>query len=448
MVKHTTSFAAMFLTAFLGLTPLAYADDAKPPLPMPDDASDVTYDGAGGSLNFSSAKPVKAIAGFYRDLAKQHGWKEQPSVINKDNMAVLTFTANDDDVANITVMRMGDQSQVTAVGSAFESKEGAGADAKTEAKADDAPAAPVPAKADLPPLVAVEKHGLPMPDGMSSSINEFNDNIKLSFIAPNSVADIVAFYRTELAKKEWKETAAKVSENEAALSFTTPKGPARLTVKRNGEDSETELALGPDAAAKVVDASGSTALVATEKNGLPLPDGLGNNGSSATQFSKAVNFSAPNSVADIVAFYRAELAKKGWKEDAAKVDEKAAELSFTAPEGPAKLVVTRNGDMSDAELTLTQKSKAAASPLAPKPGMVKLVFGNMSDKPADVTIAGKHVKMKPGQGAKGPDGPTLEVKPGKLSATMKGAQAADFEAGPDEIWMVGVGPGGLIAIKQ
>ena len=257
----------------------------------------------------------------------------------------------------------------------------------------------------------------------------------------------MAFYRTELAKKGWKETAAKVSDNEAELSFTAPQGPGRLTVKRNGADSEAELGVGPDAG-KAQGEAGSTALVATEKNGLPLPDGLGNNGSSATQFSKAVNFSAPNSVADIVAFYRAELAKKGWKEDAAKVDEKAAELSFTAPEGPAKLVVTRNGDMSDAELTLTEKSKAAASPLAPKPGMVKLVFGNLSDKAADVTIAGKHVKMAAGQGAKGPDGPTLEVKPGKLSATMKGAQAADFEAGPDEIWMVGVGPGGLIAIKQ
>ena len=149
-----------------------------------------------------------------------------------------------------------------------------------------------------------------------------------------------------------------------------------------------------------------------------------------------------------MAFYRAELTKKGWKEDAAKVDEKAAELSFTAPEGPAKLVVTRNGDMSDAELTLNQKAKAAASPLAPKPGMVKLVFGNMSDKAADVSIAGKHVKLAAGQGAKGPDGPTLEVKPGDFTAAMKGAEKQTFTAGPDEIWMIGVGPGGLIAIKQ
>ncbi|MEO9168380.1 MAG: hypothetical protein ABI230_08255, partial [Aestuariivirga sp.] len=146
--------------------------------------------------------------------------------------------------------------------------------------------------------------------------------------------------------------------------------------------------------------------------------------------------------------YRTELTKKGWKEDSAKVSDKQADLAFTAPEGPAKLTVKRNGDMSDAELTLTQKSKAAASPLAPKAGMVKLVFGNLSDKAADVSIAGKHVKLAAGQGAQAPDGPTLEVKPGDFTAAMKGAKPFAFTAGPDEIWMVGVGPGGLIAIKQ
>ena len=442
MAKFATPVAALFLTALLHLATPAFADDAKPPLPMPDDATDVTYDGESGSLNFSSAKPVKDLAAFYRDLAKQHGWKEQPSVINKDNMAVLTFMANGDDVATITVMKMGAQSQVTAEGTALESKGGAG----ETAKADDAPAAPVAAPADTPPLVATDNHGLPMPDGMSSSLNQYNDNMKLSFIAPNSVADIVAFYRTELAKKDWKETAAKVSENEAALSFTTPKGPARLTVKRNGEDSEAELGVGPDAG-KAQGVAGSTALVAIDKDGLPIPDGLGNMGSTRTQFSHAVNFSAPNSVADIVAFYRAELGKKGWKEDAAKVSDSAAELSFTSPDGPAKLLVKRNSDMSDAELTVTEKGKAAASPLAPKPGMVKLVFGNMSDKAADVVIGGKHVKMTPGQGAKGPDGPTLEVKPGNLTVESKNGKE-NFTAGPDEIWMVAVGPGGLMVVKQ
>ena len=61
MVKHATPFAAMFLTAFLGLAPAAHADDT-PPLPMPEGASDVTYDAGSGSLDFSSTKTVKELA--------------------------------------------------------------------------------------------------------------------------------------------------------------------------------------------------------------------------------------------------------------------------------------------------------------------------------------------------------------------------------------------------
>ena len=326
MARLATPAAALFLAALLQLTTPACAEDAKPPLPMPDDASAVNYDGESGSLTFSSAKPVKDLAAFYRDLAKQQGWQEQPSVINKDNMAVLTFMTNGDDVATITVMKMGEQSEVTAEGKALESKDAATADAGNAAAA-------------APPLVAIDR------------------------------------------------------------------------------------------------------------DGLPIPDGLGNMGSTSTQFSHAVNFSAPNSVADIVAFYRAELTKKGWKEDTAKLGAAAADLTFTSPDGPATLSVKRNGDMTDAELTVTEKAKAAASPFAPKPGMVRLLFGNMSDKPADVVVAGKHVKMTPGQGATGPDGPMLEVKPGNLTVESKGAKES-FTAGPDEIWMVAVGPGGLMVVKQ
>ena len=329
MVKHATPAAALFLIALLLLATPAFADDAKPPLAMPDDASSVVYDGDSGSLSFSSAKTVKDLAAFYRDLAKQQGWQEQPSVINKDNMVELTFMTKGEDVATITVMKMGEQSEITAEGKALESKTAATADAGGTTPAADA----------APPLVAIDK------------------------------------------------------------------------------------------------------------DGLPIPDGLGNMGSTRTQFSHAVNFSAPNSVADIVAFYRAELGKKGWKEDAAKLGDSEAELKFTAPDGPATLSLKRNGDMTDAELTVSEKAKAAASPLAPKPGMVKLVFGNMSDNPADVIIGSKHVKMTPGQGAKAPDGPTLEVKPGNITVKSKSAKES-FTAGPDEIWMVAVGPGGLMVVKQ
>lgn len=300
----------------------ASPDAAKPPLPMPDDATDVQYEADAGSLQFNSAKSVKDLSEFYRSLAKTMGLAEQAAVINKENMAVLTFMKGEK-MLNVTVMMMGNKAMVTADGSLLEGK--------TTEQADAAAAAP--------PLVAIDK------------------------------------------------------------------------------------------------------------DGLPIPDGLGNMGATRTQFSHAVNFSASNSVPDIVAFYRAELAKKNWKEDSAKVSNDAADLKFTAPDGPATLSLKRNGDMTDAELTVTEKAKAAASPLAPKPGMVKLVFGNMSDNPADVVVAGKHVKMTPGQGAKAPDGPTLEVKPGNITVVSKNAKES-FTAGPDEIWMVAVGPGGLMVVKQ
>jgi hypothetical protein len=234
----------------------------------------------------------------------------------------------------------------------------------------------------------------------------------------------------------------------AVLTFMTKGGEAAtITVMKMGEQSEVTAegkALETKGAAT---ADAAPPLVAIDKDGLPVPDGLGNMGSTRTQFSHAINFSAPNSVADIVAFYRTELTKKGWKEDAAKLGDSEAELKFTAPDGPATLSLKRNGDMTDAELTVSEKAKAAASPLAPKAGMVKLVFGNMSDNPADVVVAGKHVKMTPGQGAKAPDGPMLEVKPGNITVKSKNAKES-FTAGPDEIWMVAVGPGGLMVVKQ
>jgi hypothetical protein len=330
MMTKLAPFSVIASLFVLLVTAPVHAGDA-PPLAMPDDASEVVYSGDAGSLTFNSAKSVKELAEFYRGEAKKKGWSETPSVINRDNMAVLDFMAGDDEV-NITVMTMGDKTMVTAEGSALESKTAASADTGSG----DAPAQP---------------------------------------------------------------------------------------------------------------AEAAPALVAMDKDGLPMPDGLGNQGSTTTLYSKAVNFSAPNSVADIVAFYRSELTKKGWKEDAAQVSDTDAELTFTAPEGPAKLVVKRNGDMSDAELTLNNKAKAAASPLAPKPGQVKILFGNMSDKDAEITIGGKKVKVPAGAGSQGPDGPSLELKPGQLTASMKGAKES-FKADADTIWMIGIGPGGLMVVQQ
>ncbi len=62
------------------------------PIPVPDTALNIEFDGAGGSLDFKSESGVRAVATFYRTAMKPTGWKEQPTVIDQDNMVVLRFS--------------------------------------------------------------------------------------------------------------------------------------------------------------------------------------------------------------------------------------------------------------------------------------------------------------------------------------------------------------------
>ena len=83
---------------------------------MPETALNIEFDGAGGSLDFKSESGVRAVASFYRKAMKPSGWKEQPTVIDQDNMVALRFSKGDDDIS-ITVMQLGKTVDVSATGS-------------------------------------------------------------------------------------------------------------------------------------------------------------------------------------------------------------------------------------------------------------------------------------------------------------------------------------------
>jgi hypothetical protein len=74
------------------------------------------------------------------------------------------------------------------------------------------------------------------------------------------------------------------------------------------------------------------------------------------------------------------------------------------------------------------------------------------DKEAVITIAGKTIKVPAGAGSKGPDGPTLDVAPGKYPYKLKGAGSAGsndpVEVGADEIWGLMIGPGGVLPLQM
>ena len=90
----------------------------KAPVPVPDTAEDVEFDGADGKLEFSSASSLRAVADFYRSAMKEQGWDSRSSVINNANMVVLNFAKAGKSVS-FTIMRMGNKTNVSADGSAL-----------------------------------------------------------------------------------------------------------------------------------------------------------------------------------------------------------------------------------------------------------------------------------------------------------------------------------------
>src|SRR5204863_10147278 len=121
------------------------------PSPLPEAAEDGEFDGADGKLEFTSAASVRALAAFYRTTMKPLGWKEQGSVINRANMAVLELSKGDRSLT-ITIMQMGGQSNVTILGDGLLTE---AAKAEQEQQANAAP----PSKEDIE---AEESGGLPV----------------------------------------------------------------------------------------------------------------------------------------------------------------------------------------------------------------------------------------------------------------------------------------------
>jgi len=157
----------------------------------------------------------------------------------------------------------------------------------------------------------------------------------------------------------------------------------------------------------------------------------------------------------VLAFYRSELGKRGWKESAegAVVKPDQVQLSYSAADGPATLKLgLKNGETS---VSLAQKYPAAAvkANVMPKPGQAKLVFGNMGGSPADLTINKQTVKI-PG-GAGGPqssDRPMLELPPGKYQYALKlagrPARNNTVEVTADDAWGLMIGPTGEVLALQ
>jgi hypothetical protein len=236
--------------ASLSDAPLNALADGKTPVPLPENAEDVKFEGGDGRLQFSSASSVKALSTFYRSTLKSSGWKEQPSVINQPSMAVMAFSKGGKSIS-MTVMQMGPKVNVRADGSGLvteAAKPAAGAEVEVQARSAE-------------PLKPDPESPLPVPTQRSSKALETTKvpggeaplRSELTARIPASLDEVLAFYRTELAKRGWQEktAGAVVSAERAQIDFTSPQGPAVLKLGRTKGETLVSLAQkNADAAAK------------------------------------------------------------------------------------------------------------------------------------------------------------------------------------------------------
>ena len=242
--------------AALSDAPLQAQAGSTTPVPLPENAQEVNFDSADGRLEFNATSSVKALAAFYRASLKQAGWKEQPSVINQPNMAVMEFSKGGKSIS-FTVMQMGPKVNVSADGSGLKmaaanpaSKSGpagndaAGVQAKaaTPLEADTDSALPVPKQHSSTSLGTAKLPGIEVP---------FRRELEAS--VPAGLSDVLAFYRGELTKLGWQEKpdGAVIAADRVQLAFASPQGPAVLKLGRaNGETSVNLVQKNPDAATK------------------------------------------------------------------------------------------------------------------------------------------------------------------------------------------------------
>jgi hypothetical protein len=242
--------------ASLSDAPLQALAYSKTPVPLPENAQEVAFNGDDGRLEFNATSSVKALAAFYRASLKQTGWKEQASVINQPNMAVLEFAKGGKSIS-MTVMQMGPKVNVSADGSGLVI-----ATANPASRGGPASSNPVDVQAKASgPLEADPESALPVPkQHTSTSLGtaklpgiEAPFRRELEASVPAGLSDVLAFYRGELTKLGWQEKpdGAVIAADRVQLAFASPQGPAVLKLGRtNGETSVNLVQKNPDAATK------------------------------------------------------------------------------------------------------------------------------------------------------------------------------------------------------
>lgn len=425
---------------------------------------------------------VGTVLAFYRRELEARNFKEETkgTVVNPDD-ALLTFTSAEGTARlklthkyDLTTVNLVVRDSEAILAARAKAKKDAddkfdkdaqdlidatlAADAKRLAAANAASSGPVETLGAL----AGAKTPVPVPE--TAEDIDFNASSgRLEFNSASRLKAVVAFYRAAMKPLGWKPQPSVInSPTMVELNFTKAGKDLSFTIMQMGpsvnvtaDGSALEGAESKQAVADA-DAQPSVAqeLEADESGDLPVPKDHTLSDGSQTPFRRQVTASVPADLAAVLAFYRRELGKLGWTEDkmAAAAISNRAVIAFTSPDGPAVLKLERKNGETDINLAVRNPQAATSAGIMPKAGQSRLLLGNAMPMDAAITINNKTVKVAGGVGTKGPDGPSLDLVPGKYPYSIKmpggPAQRDDVEIGADETWGLLIGPGGALPLQM
>lgn len=317
--------------------------------------------------------------------------------------------------------------------------------------------APQQRSAEAPLGVLAGRAPIPVP-ATAEDLEHDGAEGTLEFASPSSVAAVAAFYRAQMKPLGWKEGRSVINRpNMVVLDFAKADQDLKLTVMQMGARTNVTargsalLAAAPKAdPADAPAAATPETLAGEDMKGLPVPTRSKVKSVGSTRYRITLDATVPAALDAVLAFYRDELGKRGWTETASARNPKEVTIALKAPEGPAALRLTAGGRDTAVRLTLRKPGEAEKAGLLPKAGQGKLVLGNILQSEVQITVARRSFTLGPGQGSKNPDGPMLDLAPGKYEVAFKMAgKPAERETvtiGADEAWGVIIGPGGALPL--
>lgn len=396
---------------------------ALPAVPLPEDASDVSYEF--DEIAFTSPSDVATLMAFYREALSTDGWQELQDFSLVDDAFAYAEFERDAESVSITVINAGDTSEATLDLSGAPSLTGA-----TDA------GSPGMTVADWPTP----------PD--ATDVDVSGDT--LSFKTALSLAEVAEFYRPTYESMDLDTSCLDDVADYSSVSCSFSNGDITVSffAFEGFDATEVEIEVINYALAPSVD---SGVLGVVDEEGLPLPDDHTGYSYEGGEFLKTVSLFSPSSLGTLVEFFQTELASRGWTLDDSEGTDTDTTMQFSGPDG--ELVVTlQAGD--ETEVVLTQRNRAAAEEagVLPPAGQSRLYLVNFTEEDLTVTINGETIVVPPEAGMESPDdAPKLDLPPGayEVTTTVGSSSVTDeITVGPDESWALLLDEQGALPLQM